>query len=166
MHTLISLTKDLSVQEDRFTFPVASNPASVSTFPFDKVLKEIEPSKDNNGVQPRRHDRCHDDVRSPRKQKILLDMQKQDCLRKVGTNTDTEMRDGVVPTSPVCGQLIDQQNDSFATPPRSNQILRGKMGTAPPQHLDWMHQRKNKRIGIRVKKESGYASDMSEYGFI
>ena len=132
MHTLISLTKDLSVQEDRFTFPVSSNVASVSSFPFDKELKDISTPKNNDEIQSGRHDRCHNDIRSVRGQEVLVDMQTQTLLRNVGTDTDSEMRDGAVQTSPVRGQLINKQNDNYATPHRTNTKLRGKVGTAPP----------------------------------
>ena len=132
MHTLISLTKDLSVQEDRFTFPVSSNVASVSSFPFDKELKDISTPKNNDEIQPRRHDRRQNDVRTARGQEVLVDMQTQAGLRNVGTDTDSEMRDGAVPTSPVRGQRINKPNDNYATPVRTNPALRRKVGTAPP----------------------------------
>ncbi len=131
MNTLISLTKDLSVQEDRFTFPVSSNVAS--SFPFDLELKEINTTKKNNEeFRSGRHDRCHNDVRSVGRPEVLVDMPKQVGLRNVGTDTDSEMRDGTVQTSPVRGQLINKQNDNYATPHRTNTKLRGKVGTAPP----------------------------------
>ena len=51
---------------------------------------------------------------------------------------------------------------------RLEQIQRFEEKWAPlrQQHLDWMRERKNKRISIRDRSASGYASDLSEYGFI
>ena len=143
MRTLISLTKDLSVREDQFTFPVSSN--VVSSFPFDKELKAISSTKDNNEVQSRRHNRRHNDLRTVRGQEVLVDMQTQALLRNVGTDTDSEMRNGAVPTSPVRGQHINKPNDNYATPVRTNPALRGKVGAAPPAAP---------RLDARTKKQT------------
>ena len=130
MQTLISLTKDLSVREDQFTFPVSTN--VVSSFPFDKEFKDISPTKDNNEIQSRRHDRRHNNLRTVRGQEVLVDMQTQTLLHNVGSDTDSKVRDGDIPTSSVRGQHINKPNDNYATPVRTNSTLRGKVGAAPP----------------------------------
>ena len=142
MRTLISLTKDLSVREDQFTFPVSSN--VVSSFPFDLEFKDISTTK-NNEVQSRRHDRRHNDLRTVREQEVLVDMQTQTLLHNVGSDTDSKVRDGAVPTSPVRGQCVNKPNDNYATPNRTNSTLRGKVGAAPPAAP---------RLDARTKKQT------------